>query len=95
MRHAWDLSTEDLEVLRYLPPDLKRKIRAAFDEIVKNPLLGKALTQNLKGCRSYRIGQMRIVYKVHSPKIFLVTLGPRKSVYQEAIVELKRRMDKK
>ncbi len=78
------------EWIAHLPPAIKKKIRAALEEILENPELGKALKEELLGLRSYRVGQIRILYKILTPGIELVLIGPRKTIYQKAILVFKR-----
>jgi mRNA interferase RelE/StbE len=65
-------------------PSLKRRIRAALDEILADPSAGKALKEELAGLRSYRVSRFRIVYRVSKGKtVELVAVGPRESIYEE------------
>ncbi|MBI4397490.1 MAG: type II toxin-antitoxin system RelE/ParE family toxin [Candidatus Omnitrophica bacterium] len=64
MKYFLVVDDEERDLIRHLPPDLKRKVKQAFTQILQNPAAGKALSQELKGLRSYRIGQIRIIYKV-------------------------------
>ena len=70
--------------IRGMHPQLKRKIRAALDEIIHNPVCGKQLKLELAGLRSYRVGRFRIIYRITPDKtIELVAAGPRKTIYEE------------
>ena len=75
----------------HLPPNLKKKIRNAFDEILTNPSIGKALEEELAGLLSYKLGRVRIVYKITHPEITIVAMGPRKTIYEKVIFELRRK----
>jgi len=77
------------EILRHLPPGLKKKIRSALEAILENPAAGKPLRETLQGLRSYRIGNFRVVYRMEGYKIVLVDVGPRKTIYQKVVLELK------
>jgi len=71
-------------LIRKMHPQLKRKVRSALDEIVRNFDSGKMLKQELSGLRSYRVGRMRIIYRLASHQIIeLVAVGPRKTIYEE------------
>ncbi len=73
-----------VKLLRKMHPQLKRKVRAALDEILANPDCGKSLKLELAGLRSYRVGRFRIIYRVRPEKIIeLVAVGPRKTIYEE------------
>ena len=89
MKRSLILSDTLREFIRHLPPNLKRKIKNGLREIAGNPSAGKTLRDELAGLRSYRIGNCRIVYQVNERAITLITVGPRKTVYQKAALELK------
>ncbi len=73
-------------LLRGLHPGIKRKVRAALDEILDNPEAGKALREELEGLRSYRVGRWRIIYRIASRKIVeIVAVGPRRVIYEETL----------
>lgn len=80
-------------LIRHLPPVLKRKVRAALADILDDPTCGKALKEALEGYWSLRVGRTRIVYWLAASDIEIVTIGPRESVYEEArgkFVEVRR-----
>lgn len=79
------------ELIRHLPPQLKRKLRSAFEEILENPRLGKELTQELQGFRSLKLGRLRLIYREHTSAVELVAFAPRKTIYQKAALEIKRK----
>jgi mRNA interferase RelE/StbE len=71
-------------VLRTLHPDIKRKLRTAFRVIADHAYAGKALTQELDGLRSYRVGRFRIIYRIKQKKqIEIIAVGPRERIYEE------------
>ena len=79
------------ELVRGLHPGLKRKVRAALDLIRTDPAAGKALRDELAGLRSLRVGRFRIVYRVAPGRVIeLVTIGPRRTIYQETLRLLRR-----
>ncbi len=69
-------------LVRGLHPVLKRKIRTALQAILDEPYSGKALRNELRGLRSYRVGRFRIVYRLRRD-VELVAIGPRDSIYVE------------
>jgi mRNA-degrading endonuclease RelE of RelBE toxin-antitoxin system len=72
------------KLIRHAHPDLKRRIRIALQTILDDPSIGKALVDDLIGLRSFRIGRIRIIYRLTSKQIIeVVTIGPRKKVYEE------------
>lgn len=54
------MPTEVRALIRRLPPELKRKLRAALADILDNPAWGKALKEELEGLWSLRVGRSRI-----------------------------------
>jgi len=77
--------------LRTLPPETKRYIRASFEEIRKDPWVGKPLRDELRGLYSFRVRRFRIVYRIERQVITVVVvgLGPRKTIYEELAVEIR------
>ncbi|MCY4223030.1 MAG: type II toxin-antitoxin system RelE/ParE family toxin [Thiotrichales bacterium] len=69
-------------LVRGLHPVLKRKVRAALQVILDDPYTGKALCNELQGLRSYRVGRLRIIYRLRRD-VALVAIGPRDSIYVE------------
>lgn len=79
------------ETIRGLHPNLKKKIRAGLEAILKDPEAGKALKQELSGLRSFRVGRYRIVYKFEGrATLEIVAVGPRKVIYTETYLLLRK-----
>jgi mRNA-degrading endonuclease RelE of RelBE toxin-antitoxin system len=58
---------------------------------VSEPASGKALREELRDLRSFRVGRTRIIYKVVQKQIIeIVAIGPRKAVYEETYRLLKK-----
>jgi len=69
-----------------LHPQIKQKVRAALDLLSVDAHAGKALQAELEGLRSLRVGRFRIVYRVSTRRVIdIVTIGPRKTIYEESI----------
>lgn len=82
--HALRLPEHVARLIRGLHPEIKRKVRAALQAIVEAPTSGKALKDELSGLRSYRLGRLRIVYRIaEDRRIEVVALGPRRYIYEE------------
>jgi mRNA interferase RelE/StbE len=72
-------------------PVLKKRIKLAFNKILKDPYSGKALKEELDGLRSFRIKRFRIIYKVSLKKVIsIIALGPRKYIYEETFRIIKK-----
>jgi mRNA interferase RelE/StbE len=68
-----------------LHPQLKRKLRAALDDLARDASLGKPLKDPLAGYRSLRIGKFRLVYRVAANRhLELLDFGPRETIYEES-----------
>ena len=70
--------------IRKLDPGTRNRVRAAVDELSKDPLQGKLLSFTLKGLRSWRTGDWRIIYRAEAEKVVVVvvTVGHRRDVYE-------------
>ncbi|OYT60242.1 hypothetical protein B6U71_01095 [Euryarchaeota archaeon ex4484_178] len=53
-----------------------------FEKVKENPEKFKPLRYELKGKRSARVGKWRIVYMVEDEKIIILSIAPRKKVYE-------------
>lgn len=70
--------------IRRLDPQIRRRVRAALDSLAEDPLRGKPLQMTLKGLRSWRTGDYRIVYRAVEQRIevIVIALGHRRDVYE-------------
>lgn len=70
--------------IRKLDPQVRRRVRAALETLSHDPLRGKPLQMDLKGLRSWRTGDYRLVYRVLEQEIevFVVALGHRREIYE-------------
>lgn len=70
--------------IKKLDPGTRNRVRAAVEELSKDPLQGKLLSFTLKGLRSWRTGDWRIIYNADSEKVIVivVTGGHRRDVYE-------------
>ncbi|MBI3318907.1 MAG: type II toxin-antitoxin system RelE/ParE family toxin [Candidatus Omnitrophica bacterium] len=91
MKHPLVVEDALRELIRHLPPEIKKRIHYGLEEIARDPHSGKALSEELSGLRSYKIGKLRIIYRIQERSIALVVLGPRKTIYQQAALEIKRK----
>lgn len=75
---------EDLaSLIRGMHPSLKKKVRASLELILSDPASGKALRDDLAGLRSFKVGRIRVVYKVSKTEVQVVAIGPRSRIYEE------------
>jgi mRNA interferase RelE/StbE len=84
------VSDEIAELARNMHPLLKRKVKASLNLILENPDEGKELKDELAGMRSFRVGRIRIIYRMKKNMIEIVAIGPRERIYEETYLILKR-----
>lgn len=61
--------------LRTFPPQTKRYIRSALDQIVEDPEIGKSLRDELNGLHSFSTRRFRIIYEIQSSRRILSVIG--------------------
>lgn len=63
---------------------LKEKIASAIEYIAEEPLMGKPLQAEFKGCYSSRIGDYRVIYTFYKENkyICIIRIDHRKEVYR-------------
>ena len=61
----------------------QERITKKFNELEKNPELGKPLTANLAGLWSLRFGDYRAIYQIKQSELIILVLklGHRKNIY--------------
>jgi len=69
------------DAVRALPPDVKRRVRAAIDELKADPTRGERLGGELSGLLRARIGRYRVVYRATANALEIVAVGPRRTIY--------------
>lgn len=84
------LSEETRSLIQHLHPELKRKVRAALEQILQDPSTGKALRDDLQGLRSLPVGRIRIIYRLFPLIIEIVAIGPRKTIYEDTLRLIRR-----
>ncbi len=78
------------DAIGLLPPDTKRKVRAALAAILDEPTIGDPLRDRLIGYRRMRIGRWRVVYRERARIVEVLAMGPRATVYEELLARLGR-----
>jgi len=74
-----------------LYPEITRKVRAGLDELIRNPQAVKPLRDDLDGLRSLCVSRVRIIYRINSPRLIdIVTIGPRRTVYEDTAKRLRK-----
>ena len=90
-RFTLDFPPEVADIIRHLPPDLKRGVRAAFRALNVNPHEGVPLVRELEGKWRYRVRRYRVVYEIDSRArvLRIVAVGHRRHIYEELASRLR------
>jgi mRNA interferase RelE/StbE len=74
------------DVIRHLPPDVKRGVKQALRAVGANPGIGAPLVGELDGFWKYRVRRFRIVYAIDRRRrlVRLLAVGHRRGIYDEA-----------
>jgi len=69
--------------LKTIPVRYKDSLSQVFEELRDDPLSGKPLTRELAGHFSYKIGVLRIIYRVNRQNrtVLILTAGHRSTIY--------------
>jgi mRNA interferase RelE/StbE len=90
---AWRVSytRSAAKAIRGLDPRVRARVRAAIEKLIEDPTRGKPLQLTLRGLRSWRTGDWRIVYRATHEKleILVIAVGHRREVYDAIREKLK------
>ncbi len=75
-------AVRDLDALRRSQPKLSPKVLDKIGSLSDDPLAGKPLMGPLKGLRSLRVGEYRIIYEVSRTVVSVLTVNHRREVYR-------------
>jgi mRNA interferase RelE/StbE len=78
--------------LAEIPVNIKGRIRKALEmRLLIDPIgYGVPLRKSLHGHRKLRVGDYRIIYRIHGKEIIILKIGHRKNVYSKISVRLSR-----
>jgi mRNA interferase RelE/StbE len=92
-----DIPPHVAEIVRHLPPDVKRSIKQALKSLSADPFSGARLMRELSRLWKFKVRRFRIIYqldrKARIIKIFAI--GHRREVYEELADRLRRAAPKK
>jgi mRNA interferase RelE/StbE len=73
------------EVVRRLPPEVKRGVKAALRAVAADPAIGEALRGDLEGLRKFRVRRYRLVYAIdgRARVVRVFAVGHRRGIYEE------------
>ena len=71
------------KAIRKLDDPVRQRVRRAVETLMEDPLRGKPLQLAIKGLRSWRTGDFRIIYRAVEEhlEIYVVAIGHRRDVY--------------
>ena len=80
-----DIPPHVAHVLRHLPPDIKRPVKAALRALAADPSIGALLERELKGLWRFRVRRFRIVYVVDRSRraVRVMAVAHRRHVYDD------------
>ena len=80
-----DIPPHVAEVVRHLPPDVKRSVKQALRSLSLDPFSGARLMRELSGLWKYKVRRFRIIYAVdRKTRILQVhAIGHRREVYEK------------
>ena len=79
------------KAIRGLDPQVQAKVLAAIKKLIEDPTRGKPLQLTLRGLRSWRTGDWRIIYRATREylEIVVIAVGHRRDVYHRIRERLK------
>ncbi len=84
IEYKLSIAKDLVDLVRSLHPHLKKKVKLALQTIVEDPSSGKALKEELKRLRSFRVSKFRIIYRIgQNETIEIIAIGPRRKIYIE------------
>jgi addiction module RelE/StbE family toxin len=75
-------AARDLDVIKRRHPKLLTRLLDKLETLGEDPLAGKPLTGPLKGLRSLRVGDWRVIYVVGRETVTVLTVNDRKEVHR-------------
>ncbi len=92
-----DIPPHVAEIVRHLPPDLKRSIKQALRSLSTDPFAGVPLLRELSGLWKYKARRFRIIYQLDrkARAIRILAIGHRREVYEELADRLRQARERK
>ena len=91
-----DIPPHVAEIIRHLPPDVKRSVKQALRSLSADPSLGAPLLRELSGLWRFKVRRFRIVYELDRKTrvIRIFAIGHRREVYEELADRLRQAAQK-
>jgi mRNA interferase RelE/StbE len=92
-----NIPTHVAEIIRHLPPDVKRSIKQALRSLSAVPFLSAPLMRELLGLWIFKVRRFRIIYELDRKArvLRIFAIGHRRDVYEELAGRLRRVARKK
>jgi mRNA interferase RelE/StbE len=92
-----DIPPHIAEVIRHLPPELKRGIKQAMETLSADPFAGTPLMGELAGLWRIKVRRFRIIYEPDrkSRIVRVFAIGHRREIYEEIARQLCRGTERK
>lgn len=87
-----DIPPHVADIIRHLPPDVKRSIKHALKSLSADPFSGSLLLRELSGLWKFKVRRFRIIYELdrRARVIRIFAIGHRREVYEELADRLRR-----
>ena len=85
------------EIVRHLPPDIKRSVKQALRSLSADPFSGTPLIRELFGLWKFKVRRFRIIYELDRKArvIRVFAIGHRQEVYEKLADRLRQAARKK
>jgi mRNA interferase RelE/StbE len=92
-----DIQPHVAEIVRHLPPDLKRSIRQALRSLSADPFAGVPLMRELSGLWKYKVRRFRIIYELDRKArvIRIYAIDHRRDIYEQLADRLRQARERK
>ena len=92
-----DIPPHVAEIVRHLPPDVKRSVKQALRSLSADPFAGAPLMRELSGLWKFKVRRFRIIYEFDRKArvIRIFAIGHRREVYEELAERVRRVAPKK
>ena len=92
-----DIPPHVAEVIRHLPPDIKRSVKQALRSLSADLISGVPLMRELSGLWKYKVRRFRIIYELDRKAriIRIYAVGHRREVYEKLAGQLRQVARKK
>ena len=88
-----DVPPHVADVIRHLPPEIKRGVKATLRALAADPGTGEQFRGDLQGLWKFRVRRYRLVYAVARRErvIRVFAVGHRRGIYEEVSERVRRR----